>query len=226
MTVSKNKLMAILLVFAMTSSVSVYANGGRDGKDSIRETPDSPIDVKEITNKVKSCVGDTMVIRIIQSKDSKIVFAWGTADAEGGERAFTMCLNKETGVYLAMSRPRTDSIPQPCKPNRKMLKKMARAESMEHFAIFEKLKSCLATEAAGYRIIETKDKALFDKWLEMEMDKMKANKEEILLSFDEETKVWTAVLKPKLQIYNTLCIYNKFSKSFGNNPLGSLDETV
>ena len=195
---NKNKLTAILLAFAMKSSVSVYANSGKDGKDSIRETTDYPIDVKEITNKVKSCVGDTMDIRIIQSKDAKIVLAWSHAETENEKRITVSYLNKEIGVYVSMSRPKVDSVSHSCEMSRKKLKKMMYEDSMEHFAIFEKVKCCLATEAAGYRIIETKDETLCTKWFEIEMDKMKANKEEILLSFDEETKVWTAVLKPKL----------------------------
>jgi len=101
MTGSKNKLTVILLAFATISSVCVYANDGKEGKDSIQENPDYQIDVKEIIYKVKTCIGDT-TIRIIQSKDINIALTWGVAEAEGGERAFTMSLNKETGVYLAI----------------------------------------------------------------------------------------------------------------------------
>ena len=77
-----------------------------------------------------------------------------------------------------------------------MLKKMARAESMEHFAILEKVKCCFATEAAEVRIIETKDYEIIKAWIKAEMED---EKRVVKLNPACETGIYTAVSKPKTE---------------------------
>jgi len=110
MIVNKSKLMGLMLAFLMTSGVYAYANNEKDGSVS---PPDS-LAMKEmsqknleIVKKVKDCIG-VEDIRIIQAKSFDMVWAWTKAEAENEKRQITMRLNKEIGVHVAMSLPKSE----------------------------------------------------------------------------------------------------------------------
>ena len=179
MVLNKSKLVGLLFAFLMVGGLYTYANGI---KSEYVSTPDT-IALKnlnekqfEILKKIKECIG-IEDIRIIQTKNYKIIGEWAKAEAHD-KRTVTTHLNKKTGVYTSMSMPNGNKA---------------------HQAIFHKVQNCL--DAEDIRIIETKDNALLKSWTREELE----NKDRIICVRpycaypDKETGIKTAISSPKAE---------------------------
>jgi len=106
-------------------------------------------------------------VRIILSKDYEVVIkAWTKAEVEN-KRTISLRLDKETGVYIAMSHPNKCSKETLCK-----------------------VQNCLAKE--NMLVIETKDVDILQQWLKEDEEGRN-----VATNFNAETGVYTAVSTPK-----------------------------
>ena len=210
MTGNKCKLTGLMLAFLMTSGLCVYANDGvtdtiKSGKRkdvSVTDTLELKNELKkfsceqqEILDRLKACIGAEDV-RIIQSKTFDILMEWGRKEAKDEGRQITMRLNKETGVYVAMSLPKSEKWERMDgkmkKPKRKEVKAIFKEEETANSELFRKVQNCL--EAEGIRIIEAKDTEILISWI---MEETKKESRVVCASPNKETGYYTAVSMPK-----------------------------
>ena len=183
MTVKKNRFTAIMFVLAITSMLNAYSQNDFvfiSGKTMTLDEKN-----QETVQNIKKCTG-VEDIHVIQSKNFDVVMKWGTTEAEGGKRVTTMRLNKETGIYVAMSSPMNEAWNN--KKSRKS--KEFKEEDAENSAFFAKVQTCLAVE--DIRIIETSDKEILEKWIQAEDESRY-----ISTNFNAETGIFTATSTPK-----------------------------
>ncbi|MCL2131599.1 MAG: hypothetical protein FWH36_03970, partial [Lentimicrobiaceae bacterium] len=112
-----------------------------------------------------------------------------TPQVEFEGKVITMRLNKETGVYIAVS---TQGKPSLFPETKKTKKREGLTEEDQcKFSILDKIEYCLASE--GVRIIETTNVEALKAWIVAEM----RDKNSISVNLDKETGMYTAVSKPK-----------------------------
>ena len=201
MNVKRSKLVVLMLAFLITSGMCTYANGGdtipqkilekhqkmyqkaKNYMDSIFERH------QEVFQKIKSCIG-TEDIRIIQSKDFEIVQEWKGVEIDTEDRVVTMRFIKETGVYFAMSMPKSTDDDKEIKKTgieKIMTSEKFKEEQELRSALFAKIQSCLDTE--NVYIIETKNADVLGMWLKAEKDDGRY----VSSSPDKETGIYTAI---------------------------------
>jgi hypothetical protein len=182
----RNRLTAMMFVLAMTSMVCVYSQGSADTLEYSEEH-------QKILQEIKTCIG-IEDIRIVQSKTSEVMIAWAMGEAKNEKRSTTSRLNKETGIYVSMSLPSTMKYTGSKKEDKKYRKSQEyKEEQAANSALFAKVQACLAAECI--RIIETKDKEILKKWVEIELEE----KGSFSVFFDKETGIGTGVSMPKTE---------------------------
>ena len=183
MTVNRNSVTAIMFVLAMTSTFGAYSQSDFMLTSGATMTYDER--QREILQNAKTCAG-VEDIRIIQATNFDVVMKWTFAETENTNRISTIRLNKETGVYVAMSSPK----PKNAESKKQRKSKEFKAEMAENSAVFDKVQICLAT--ADIRVIETKDAEIMQLWIKAEDENRN-----ISTYFNAETGVYTAVSSPK-----------------------------
>ena len=193
MTAQKSNLIGLMLAFFMTSSVCIYAQEKVSTEVDtllLQQHADTLFQKnKEFLEKVKDCIGVEEAC-IIQSKNIKIVMEWGHSEIKNEDGFITMRLDKKTGVYVAISLPKSETMQSASKKIRKS--KEFKEERDARFAILDKVQSCFASE--NIRIIQAKDKDILKMWTEEEL---KDKDRVVCVKFDKETGIYTLMSKSK-----------------------------
>ena len=178
--VKKSKLTVMMFVLAATSTVCGYSQS--DFMLISGKTMTADERQLEIFQEVKTCF-EAKEVRVFQSKNDEVLWKWIEEEIERYNRHVTTHLNKETGVYVAMSLP---------KPNVKNEKKAMKSKEFQraNTALFDKVQTCLARE--NVFVIETKNVEILQMWLK-EVEEGR----NISTNFNAETGVYTAVSSPK-----------------------------
>jgi hypothetical protein len=168
MKTGENKLRVIFFVLAMTSAVCAYSQSDFMLVSGTTMTADER--QLEIFQQTKTCM-ELEDVRVIQAKNFDVLMEWTKMEAEN-KRTVSLRLNKETGIYVAMSLPK------------KKLKEKERS------MFFSRAQSCLAS--VNILVIETKDADILQQWLKEDEEGRN-----VATNFNAETGVYTAVSTPK-----------------------------
>jgi hypothetical protein len=183
----KNRVTGMLFVLAMASMANASAQ--KSGIETTVQKNQSDAQSK-VLQKVKNCIG-VEDLRVIQTQSFELMQAWAKLESRAKRRVTvshgrtTMNQVKETdGVFWAMSLP--DNKIDKKAPKNMQSKKYLDYVKMQ-IALFERIESC--GEAENFRMIESKDKGIVERWA---AEEMKDDKRLISTHLDSKTGVYTA----------------------------------
>ena len=171
----------------MTSAVNAYSQFDNIMISGTTMTADER--QQEIFQQVKTCF-ETENVRVIQSKNYDVIKEWWLSEAKNHQRMITLRLNKETGVYIAVSQPNKNSNQTKKERKQEFKEERKSKEKPEWSKILEKAETCLAKE--NILVIETKDAEILQMWIKEDEEgrNISTNK-------NETTGVYTAISSPK-----------------------------